>query len=496
MRRLWAVAAAALACSCSSASAPQAGRDNSGSGSVGGAADAGPGGASDAGPSEAGPPDSGPPPPGGGGDWGQYRHDQRGGSENPAIFTAADAVAMAPLWAAELTRDAAGKLTGYVYTQAMITQDLVVFTTAFSGKVVAVDGNIGSVRWARDLNMPISTACNGAKKPGFWAAAAVVGDVVYAASPDGHAYALRKSDGSTIWTAAVADPSAAGHGEFIQSSPSISTALGKMYLGVASSEHCDLIGGRLVSAGQRGAGVWSSISVAEDENRLYATSGNRVGPIADEPYSQSILAVDPQTLDILDHWQNPTPLENSDFGSSPALGEAGGLKLVAATNKDGWLYVLRRDALSAGPLWKHQMAIIDPADSTAGGDPVRGFGSISTPSFAHGLLYAAGGQTPQGEAGSVVAFEPATGKVTWKHATPGYVLGPMALAGEVLVVGSTALDNSSSTLEVLDGYTGTVLRSFQGAAATFGGPSIGRGMIVWTDQAGHASVFAVKKYRP
>jgi hypothetical protein len=34
------------------------------------------------------------------------------------------------------------------------------------------------------------------------------------------------------------------------------------------------------------------------------------------------------------------------------------------------------------------------------------------------------------------------------------------------------------------------------AAATFGGPSIGRGMIVWADQDGHTRVFAVKKYRP
>jgi len=510
MRRLWAVAAAALACSCSSASAPQAGRDNSGSGSVGGAADAGPGGASDAGPSEAGPPDSGPPPPGGGGDWGQYRHDQRGGSENPAIFTAADAVAMAPLWAAELTRDAAGKLTGYVYTQAMITQDLVVFTTAFSGKVVAVDGNIGSVRWARDLNMPISTACNGAKKPGFWAAAAVVGDVVYAASPDGHAYALRKSDGSTIWTAAVADPSAAGHGEFIQSSPAVSTALGRLYVGVASSAHCDPVAGRvaavdlasgavqqmaLVGPGQRGTSVWSSIAVAEDEDRLYVTTGNRVGPLEATPHSQAFLAVDPHSLAVLDHWQNPTPLENSDFGSSPALGEAAGLKLVAATNKDGWLYVLRRDALSAGPVWKYQMAVIDPAQPTVGGDPTGGWGSISTPAFANGRLYAAGGRTPQGEPGSVIAFDPANGAPLWKHATPGYVLAPLALAGEIIVVESSAPDGSSSTMEVLDAASGAALRSFPGAVATYGAPSIGHGLIVWSDAYGHATAFAAQNYR-
>src|SRR5437773_6037576 len=330
--------------------------------------DAGP---PDAGPPDAGPPDAGPPdPPLGGGDWGQYRHDQRGEGENPAIFTAAEAKTLAPAFPSV-------ELGQYVYTQAMITSDLLVFTTAFSGKVVAVDARSGSVRWSRTLNSPIVTSCAGSKQPGFWAAAAVVGEVVYAASPDGNAYALSKSDGSTVWAARVADPTAAGHGEFIQSSPSVSTALGRLYLGVASSAHCDEVAGRiaavdlasgavqqtgLVGPGQQGAAVWSSISIAEDENRLYVSTGNRIGPASATPNSQAILAMDPRSLAVLDRWQNPTSLENSDFGSSPTLAEGSGLKLVAATNKDGWLYVLRRDALSQGPVWKYQMAVIDPAD--------------------------------------------------------------------------------------------------------------------------------------
>ena len=445
--------------------------------------------------------DAGPPP--GGGDWSQYRHDARGGSENPGVFAAAEAAKLTQLWSVELGQ--------YVYTQAVLSGDLAVYTTAFSGKVVAVDANNGSVRWSRTLNSPIATACGGSKQPGFWAAAAISGDVVYAASPDGRAYALRKSDGTTIWAAAIADPTAAGHGEFIQSSPAVSTALGRLYLGVASSAHCDQIGGRLaavdlatgavqqkalVGAGQQGATVWSSVTIAEDEGRLYVTTGNRFGPAAATPWAQAFLAVDPRTLEVLDSWQNPTTLENSDFGSSPALASAGSLKLVAATSKDGWLYVLRRDALSRGPVWKYQMAVIDPALPGEGGDPARGFGSISTPAFAQGRLYAAGGRTPQGEQGSVIAFDPASGAVIWKHATPGYVLAPMAVSGEILAVESSAVDGTSSTLEVLDAATGAVVRSFPGAIATFGAPSIGRGLILWSDAFGHAVALAVKSYRP
>src|SRR6202023_607975 len=87
--------------------------------------------------------------------------------------------------------------------------------------------------------------CEGPKHTGYWAAAAVVGGVVYAASPDGNAYALRRQDGTTIWASAIADPTPAGHGEFLQSSPAVSTALGRLYLGVASSEHCDEVRGKI-----------------------------------------------------------------------------------------------------------------------------------------------------------------------------------------------------------------------------------------------------------
>jgi outer membrane protein assembly factor BamB len=310
----------------------------------------------------------------------------------------------------------------------------------------------------------------------------------------------------------VADSTAVGHGEFIQSSPAVSTAFGKLYVGVASSAGCDEVAGRiasidlatgavqqqaLVGPGQQGAAVWSSISVAEDEGRIYVTTGNVIGPLSATPNSQAILAVDAHSLAVLDHWQDPTPLIDSDFGSSPTLAEGGGMKLVAATNKDGWLYVLRRDALSAGPVWKYQMAIVDPANPTKGGDAIAGWGTISTPTFAHGRLYAAGGHTPQGEPGSVIAFDPATGATIWKHATPGYVLAPVAAAGEILVVVSSTPDPGSvSTLEILDAASGAQLSHFPGAVATYGGPSIGHGMILWTDGLGRTSALAVKNYRP
>src|SRR5207302_2561469 len=114
--------------------------------------------------------------------------------------------------------------------------------------------------------------------------------------------------------------------------------------------------------------------------------------------------------------------------------------------------------------------VIDPSNPTVGGDPTAGWGSISTPAFAYGRLYVAGGRTPQGEPGSVIAFDPATGAIAWKHATPGYVIAPVAVAGEILAVESSAVDGASSTLEAIDVTNGTVVRSFPGATATYGAP--------------------------
>lgn len=483
-----------------------AGSGSGGGGAIGGAGDGGPvdGGSTDGGSADGGQVDGGVAEtrPNGGGDWPQFRDVETGTSRNPGVWTVAETANLTPLWTLELGQ--------YVYSQPMIAGDAVYFTTAITGRVVAVDAATGAVRWTRELNAPIATTCGGSHSPGFWGAVSVVGDVVYAPSPDGQVYALRKSDGSTIWSSRIADPTAAGHGAQLVASPVVSPALGRLYLGVASSSDCDLIAGyvamldlatgaptvtQLLAPGQKGAGVWTSFSVDEAAGRVYVTTGDAVGAPASEPLSNAIVAFDARTLAVVDHWQDPTTLDDADLGSSPTLFEAGGRRLVAAASKDGFLYTLDRGALSAGPLWKLQLAINDPARPNEAGDPVLGWGSIVSPTFAEGVLYAAGGRTPLGEPGSVVALDPATGALKWKHATPGYVIAPMPAVGDVLFVESTRADFTASTLEVLDAATGAVVRSFPGATASFAAPSVGRGLLIWADANGHATAFAVPHYR-
>jgi PQQ-like domain len=463
---------------------------------------------------DGGSPNGGPPAPvlAGGGDWPQYRAEVRGTSSIDGTWTAAQVADLAPLWTVSVPDLLDGNPAVFGYTQPIVAADTVYLTLAFNARLVALDPRNQKLRWSRSFDADVTTSCGGTFHRGFWAAPALVAGVLYVAASDGHVYALDPQTGAVQWSVAVADPSAAGHGEFLQSSPAVSPALGKLYVGVASSDHCDEVAGRIVSVdlathaaqsaalvapGQRGAGIWSSISIDEPAGIVYATTANRIGDASAEPNAQAIVKLDARTLSIVDRWQDPTTLENSDFGSSPTLFvDSGGTALVAAANKDGWLYVLRADALSRGPVWKAQIAVIDPFQPTQGGDPSAGFGSIVSPTFANGVLYAAGGRTPSSDPGSVVAFEPTTGAVRWRHVTPGYVIAAMPAIGDLLVVESTSTDNQRSWLDVLDARSGALLRQFAHNNATYAAPSVGRGLVLWIDAFGVLTVLASPSLHP
>src|SRR5438445_8396655 len=200
-------------------------------------------------------PDAGPSPtgPAGGADWLQYRPSPRGTSENPGVFAASEAASVALLWS--IPRDRFG-VSGsyYYYSQPLIAHDTVYFTTAFGGtaggKVVAVSASDGSTRWASPFPGAVTVDAGCSSRPmqlGFWASPAIAGGTLYAAAADGKVYTLDPSNGATLWSVQVADPTPAGRGQFIESSPAVSTALGKLYVGVASAIHCPEVDGRVAS---------------------------------------------------------------------------------------------------------------------------------------------------------------------------------------------------------------------------------------------------------
>jgi outer membrane protein assembly factor BamB len=438
--------------------------------------------------------DAGNAGPVGGGDWLQYRSGPEGTWASAGSFTAEQAAGVTPLWTADAGPQG--------YTQPLIVGESVYVTTGFEGKVLAFEARTGAPRWSRTLDHVFTDPCQTRPlRPGFWSAPALVNGVLYAAAPDGNVHALDPATGNTLRqspAATTADPP-----ELMQSSPAVSTALGRLYVGVAALFTCRHIPGRVIwvdlttgashstvltESGRPGAAVWSSIAVDAPARRIYVTTGDPSGQaLAEVPLAQALVALDADTLRVLDHWQNPGPGpdDNSDFGASPTLFTAAdGTRLVGSANKDGWLYVLRRERLADGPLWKYRLAV-------GGKDPLQGHGSLVAPTFAHGLLYAAGGITEDGAPGTVVALEPLDGTVRWKHTPPGYVFAGMPALGEVLVVVSNALDGSRSWLELLDARTGALLKRFETAGPTYAAPSIGRGLILWYPSSGQLRALAI-----
>src|SRR5207244_988541 len=143
-------------------------------------------------------PDAGASGPPGGGDWLQYRYSPTGTSENPGVFTVAEAANITTAWTISDKR-----VGQYIDTQALITADTVFFTTAILGNLIAINARDGSVRWgARHINLTMVGPC-GPFNLGFWAAAALAGGVLYVPAADGRVYAINPADGSDLWSVQV-----------------------------------------------------------------------------------------------------------------------------------------------------------------------------------------------------------------------------------------------------------------------------------------------------
>ena len=207
------------------------------------------------------------------------------------------------------------------------------------------------------------------------------------------------------------------------------------------------------------------------------------------------MRLDASTLGVVAHWQNPCPLSDCDSAARPRSSPpAEPITWPPPARTAGSTCSI---ATRSRPVWKYQLAIVDPSHATEGGDATNGWGTLSTPTYAGATLYAAGGHTPDGQPGSVVAFDPASGAVKWGHVTPGYVLTAMPAVGEVLMVASSNPSSGSNTswLEILAQSTGDRLKIFDGAAPTYGAPSAGHGLIVWPFGDGEARALAAPQYR-
>ena len=371
----------------------------------------------------------------------------------------------------------------------------VVYVGSWDGYEYAIDAVTGVQKWKTFLGITSSTQCKAPPTAGISSAAAIVNGVVYVGGGDRFWHALRASDGVELWKVDTGDNSTAG-GHYNWASPLIYN--GFAYIGIASFGDCPLVQGQLMQvdltthavvhtfnfapAGHVGGGIWTSPAVDAATNKIYVTTGTVSGTGAGHQYEEAVVALDATNVcktscfTPLDSWQLPVAerVNDSDWGTSPIIfDDQNGRHLVAATNKNGFVYAWDRTNLAHGGtngwVWKKQIA-------TGGVCPTCGDGSVSSGAFdsnTHTLFMAGGHTTINGVNfnGSVRALDPATRNFKWEHGSAKPVIAALAYDNGLV------MDGAGNILEVLNSSNGTPLYSYKTGATIYGAPSVANGEI-------------------
>ena len=346
-----------------------------------------------------------------------------------------------------------------------------------TGVFYALDETTGAVVWSRFVGFQTGKTCSA---QGFSSTATIANDpvtgmpTVYVANFAGTVVALNAADGAVRWSRVVVTPSSQANDYALWGSPAV--ANGHVYIGTSSACDQPLVRAGVVqlnqatgaiqneyftqAAGRIGGSIWSSVAVDPAGGDVYATTGNpnNVNQIDD---SYSIVRLDGSTLVREDKWTVPVADQtfDADFGATPVLYTAtlGGIStpMVAACNKNGILYALRRNNLAAGPVWQRRIGNASSSfDSCIGGVAWDGE-----------RLYQGGPTTTVGGAsfpGSIRALNPSTGAVIWERGLPANVIQTPTVNGSG-VLGIATYNTTSSTTNfayLIDADTGAILRTW------------------------------------
>lgn len=358
-----------------------------------------------------------------------------------------------------------------------------VYIGANTGVFYVLDLATKTVVWSKFLGFVAHHTCG---KRGITSTATVVPDpsrggqlTVYVAGADGYIYALRASDGATVWQSVVGIPSTTKNDYYNWASPAVLN--GRVYMGLTSQCDAPLIRGGVIgysqatgtslgtyfamSANRVGGGVWSSPAV-NAQNQVFVTTGT--GRVDD---AESIVRIDGPTMTRQEAWQIPTSeaIADSDFGGSPTLFDAiiqgVSTPLVGGCNKNGIFYALRQTQFASGPVWRFQAA-----------DPSR-FGE--TACLAAGIwdgsrLFVAGSPTTVGGVhfqGAVRRLDPATGVPIWERGLNGVILGTPTMNGAGVIAAGTYDADGTNSVYLLNASNGSLLQEFpMGTSRVFAQP--------------------------
>ena len=352
----------------------------------------------------------------------------------------------------------------------------VVYIGSWNGDEYALNASTGALLWKTFLGLDSF----GSHPRGIASSATLSGNTVYVGGGNSSWYALNASTGAIRWSVVVGSTSL---GYFNWASPLL--ADGFAYVGLSAKGSSQAVRGGLLQLslkthaivhtfsttanGTLGASIWTSPAFAAASNTVFVTTGDP-GPNG-STFGDSALAFNATTLGLTGNWTIPAnqTIVDGDFGATPVLyAPATGPALVAASDKNGYVYAWDQANLSKGPVWERSLAYPSPLTGSPNLGPV---------SWSSGRVYVGTSGTRVGSlnvTGSVDALAASTGKLLWQVGeTSGAVLGAAAYADGVLAVGA------GREFQVLDARSGALLYHFTTTTGNVQGPAaITHGEIV------------------
>jgi outer membrane protein assembly factor BamB len=387
---------------------------------------------------------------------------------------------------------------------------LVVFVATEGGSVYALDGATGAVVWRQSFGTVETTGCG---TYGFSSTGAVdaAGGVLYVAGADGEVHALDTATGDEAPGWPVRLVRRTGYTYIYGGLRLVGDSL---YVPIAS--YCDELDpdgvpaeGRLVKVDVADRSIstfdpvpgfgnlggvwgWGGASVDPDGSFLYTGIGNAqawsddCACFADDAgYGDSLVKLTPD-LTVAD-WDRPEPVEGAadeDLGAAPLLFQPPGCPpLAAANDKDGMLYIWRRDDLAAGPL--QALPLSDGVDAFVG-EP--SWSSSSGVLVDSGATFLYGGKRLGAGLLGLTLERGCTFKRTWSAVLGDGPEPPPLVVDDVVV----ASGGTTGNWEAFTLGTGRLLWRFDThGTATWGPPIAVDGMVVAGDVDG-----VVRAFRP
>jgi polyvinyl alcohol dehydrogenase (cytochrome) len=432
-------------------------------------------------------------------DYSGFMHDNAHSSYSASATTITPSSSLSLKWTFQETKPKGGLNPGFYATPLVISH--VMYASSNSGEVYAIDIGTGNVLWRKFVGFEARAKC---RAQGVYATSAFGNDpttgapTLYVASGDGNIYALRASDGTTLWKSPVNVPDPGTNDRFDYSSPTL--ANGKIYIGMSSE--CDndaspvTIRGGVVSidqatgnklatwysvpVGQLGGSVWSTPAIGPDGS-VFVTTGDSVTALVAGD-SQSIVRLDPNTLTRLDGYELITGKSDTDFGASPTLFTAtiGGTstQMVGACNKNGFYYAWRANSLSSGWVWRYKATRHQGNTGECDGGGVWDGSSLYVP----GARTIIGGTSYRG---SMAKLNPATGAVIWATGLPEAIRTYPSLDGAgALVAASFDTTNSTNSAFLINASTGTYRTIDDGNTLSVSAPVFADQYLVIANLAG------------